>query len=250
MSKNWPAIIFLLVATCLACGQSETQSGGTGTVAGTVLNEEGQLVDHSKVCTQFTSGNQRENRTEINCRVSTDKDGRFQIENLKLGTYGVFAIKEDDGYSFDNQAPGQNVRITPDAPWVDVTIRLTHKGGILIGSVKDKTSGHSVKQIQPQYMVIDAKCGNGGGSSRADGTFRMIVPTACDLVVAVSAPGYKGWVYTDPSDPSRPVLRLSPGEQRKLDIELEPLPNPSDQRGGLAGDTQGAEQPDDPRRNR
>jgi hypothetical protein len=38
-------------------------------------------------------------------------------------------------------------------------------------------------------------------------------------------------------------LRLSPGEQKKLDIELEPLPNPSDQRRRLAGDSQGAEQP-------
>jgi hypothetical protein len=238
MGKNWPATIFLLAATSLACGQS-TQSAGTGVIAGTVLNEEGQLVDHSQVCTQITSGS----KTEIGCPVFTDKDGRFQIENAKFGTYAVFAIKEDDGYSIENQdAREQKITITPDAPWANVTIQLKPKGGILIGSVKDKASGHPVKEIQAHYMVISGTGAGGGGAAyHRNGEFRLIVPTACDLVVAVSAPGYKGWVYTDPSNPSRPVLRMSSGEWKELDIELEPLPNPSGQRG--AGDSQNAEQP-------
>lgn len=238
MVKNWPATIFLLAVTSLTSGQSNTQSGGTGTIAGTVLNEEGQLVDHANVCTQFTSGS----RTEINCRLSTDKDGRFQIENVKFGAYQVFATKEEEGYSIDNQAPGQNVMVTPDNLWANVTIRLRPKGAFLIGSVRDKTSGKPVKEIIAQYIVIDDAKGGGGEAFHRNGEFRLIAPTACDLVVIVSAPGYKGWVYTDPSDSSRPILRLSPGEQKKLDIELERLPNPSGHRG-LADNSQNAEQP-------
>jgi len=85
--------------------------------------------------------------------------------------------------------------------------------------------------------VIDGKCGGGSGGTRSDdGEFRMTVSTACDPVIFVSARGYKGWVYTDPSDPSHPTLRINSGEQKRFDIELEPLPSPS-QRG--AGESQG-----------
>jgi hypothetical protein len=75
MGKNRPAIILLLAVTSLLCGQSNPQSVGTGTVAGIVLNEEGQLIDHVNVCTQVTSGS----HTEINCRAVTDKDADSRL---------------------------------------------------------------------------------------------------------------------------------------------------------------------------
>jgi hypothetical protein len=183
---------------------------------GTVLNEDGQLVDHAKVCTSMTLGA----HTEINCRVSTDKDGRFQIEHLQTGTYGVFAEREEEGYTIENQGPGQKVDITVQQSSAIVTVRFSPRGGILIGSVKDKASGRLVEAISVRYMDVDK---GSGGFTRANGNFRITVPTATALVVAVSAEGYKSWVYTDPSDPSHPVLRLASGEQRLLDIELEPL---------------------------
>jgi hypothetical protein len=162
---------------------------------------------------------------------------------VKFGTYEVFATQEEEGYSIENQAPGQRVTITPDNLWANVTIRLRAKGGILIGSVRDKSSGQPVNGISAQYMVIDGKDGGGGGFRRSDGEFRMTAPTECNLVVIVSAPGYKEWVYTDPSTPSLPVSRMSPGERKQLDIELEPLPDPAGQQRRLADDNQGAEQP-------
>jgi len=239
MCRNSMLIIFLFVATSLACGQASMQSVATGVIAGTVLSQEGQVVDHSQVCTQSTSGS----RTEINCRGVTDKDGRFQIDNVKFGTYGVFAMKVEEGYTVENQSPGQRVRITGDHPWADVTIRLRLGGGILIGSVRDKTNGHPVKEFQAHYLVIDGKCGGGGGGSRsANGEFRMPVPSGCDLVVALSARGYKGWVYTDLSDPSRPVLRMSSGERKQLNIDLERVSHASDQPSSADG-SQSIEQP-------
>ena len=39
----------------------------------------------------------------------------------------------------------------------------------------------------------------------------------------VSAKGYKGWVYTDDSNPAQPAVRLASDERRVLDIGLEPL---------------------------
>ena len=208
--------VLLLMTTPLTHAQNTNQSFAVGRIMGTVLNEDGQLVDHAKVCTTVASGV----GTEINCRVSTNKDGRFQIEHLKTGTYGVFAEKEEEGYTIENQSPGQKVEITVEQSSAIVTVRLRARGGILIGSVKDKTSGKLVEAISVRYMDVDK---GGGGFTRANGNFRITVPTATDLVVAVSAEGYKSWVYTDPSDPSHPVLRLASGDQRLLDIELEPL---------------------------
>ena len=148
-----------------------------------------------------------------------------QIEHLKTDTYGVFAEKEEEGYTDWNQSPGQKVEITIERPSANVTIRLRPRGGFLVGSVKDKTSGKSVDGISVRYMAVDT---GDGGFRRAKENFQITVPTATDLIVAVSAEGYKSWVYTDPSDPSHPVLRLASGEHKLLEIELEPLPkNPT-----------------------
>lgn len=217
MRQKWSAAVFLVFAALLTCAQTNLQSPGNGVIVGTVLNEEGQLVNQARVCTSITSGD----NTEINCRACTDKDGRFKIEHLKTGTYGVFAEKEEEGYTEWNQSPGQMVKITIERSSANVTIQLSPRGGILIGSVKDKTSGKPVEAISVRYMDVDK---GGGGFTRANGNFRMTVPTATDLVVAVSAEGYKSWIYTDPSDSSHPVLRLASGERKVLEIELEPLP--------------------------
>jgi Carboxypeptidase regulatory-like domain len=221
MCWKWPVATFLLFVGLLAFAQNKPQSLGSSGIVGTVLNEEGQLVDHAKACVSFTSGNSR----NINCNVSTDKDGQFTIEGLKIGKYGVFAINETEGYSIDNQSPGQEVRITADEPWPNVTVRLRPRGGILVGSVSDKTTGKAVKGAWVQYILID----NGGGSRYTDGEFQMAVPADSDLLVLVWAKGYKGWLYNDASSPTRPVLRLASGERKVLEVELEPLPKTSTQ---------------------
>jgi hypothetical protein len=90
MRGNWPAAAILIFATFLRCVPTSAQSLGTGGVRGTVLNEEGQIVDHAKVCVSFTE----KKSTTINCRFLAGKDGHFQIGKLPPGTYSVFAINE------------------------------------------------------------------------------------------------------------------------------------------------------------
>lgn len=217
MLRKLAEVGFVLFAALFSRAQTTTQALGNYGIVGTVLNEEGQLVEHAYACTSATSGN----HTGINCLFPTDKDGRFTIEHLKIGTYQVFAINEAEGYSIQNQSPGQEVRLTADAPWANVTVRLRHRGGILIGSVRDKWSGKPVDGAHVSYSVIDN--GSGGSSTRTNGNFHMAVPADSDLLIVVTSEGYKGWVYTDASNPSRPLLRLASGERKVLEIELEPL---------------------------
>jgi hypothetical protein len=200
-------------AVCVAA--VATAQGG-GRITGIVLNEQGQIVDDAKICLSVTSGN----NTSINCRMSAE-GGQFHIENVKFGTYELFAINEAEGYSIDNQSPGQKVAVTPANPWPDVTVQLRPAGAALIGKVRDRVTGEPVKGISVQYFDVDGKA-SGSSLGVSDGEFRVTLPTRCDLVVVVSAKGYHGWVYTDPSSPSRPVLRMDSGQRRTIEIELEP----------------------------
>lgn len=208
MQGNW-LLAFVASVTCFATAQP------AGRITGTVLNEDGQLVDNATICVSVASGSS----TSINCQIFTDH-GQFQIENVKFGSYGLFAINEAEGYSIDNQSPGQKITLMAANPSPNVRVRLRPRGAVLIGTVRDKISGEPVKGISVQYLDVNGKAS--GSSSFSDGEFRVALPTQCDLVIGVSAKGYEGWVYTDPSSPSRPVLRLGSGERKAVDVELEP----------------------------
>jgi len=106
-------------------------------------------------------------------------------------------------------------------PSPEITVRLRPGGAILSGTVRDKSNGKPVKGIFIQYLDVDGKA-SGSSPLTSDGEFHVTLPPERDLVVIVHADGYKGWVYTDPSNPSRPVLQLAAGERKQLDIELEP----------------------------
>ena len=208
-----------LLTVCVAVTASLMTAQTTGRISGTVISEDGTVVDHADACTSATSGNS----TTINCRIPVDDEGHFQIENVKFGTYGIFAINEEKGYSIDNQSPGLKVTVTPENPSQNVIIRLRPRGGVLTGSVTDKVSGKTIEDAWINYIAIDN--GGGGGNHRTvGGQFSMAAPTDSNLLIYVSAKGYKGWVYTDASNPGQPALRLASGERRLLDIELEPLP--------------------------
>jgi hypothetical protein len=213
MREIWLLTVSIVVAASLTTAQT------TGRITGTVITEDGAVVDHFDVCMSVTSGN----HTTTNCRVPVDAEGHFEIENVRFGSYGIFAVNEEEGYSIENQTPGLKVTVTADSPSQNVTIRLREKGAVLTGSVTDKVTGKAIEDAWINYIDIDN--GGGGGSHRTiGGRFSMATPTKSNLLIYVSAKGYKGWVCTDASNPSQPLVRLASGERKVLIIELEPLP--------------------------
>lgn len=223
MPRNWP-LVLLVVSLALVTGRSQnTSSVMEGGITGVVLAEDGQLAKGAKVCTAVHHGS----NTHATCSESTDEEGRFTVKHLKAGNYEVFAINEAEGYSKENQTPGQDVTISADQLWPNVTIHQHSKGGVLVGSVIDKLTGRNISKAELQYTAIDRNCG--GGSEFIQGSvhqsnFQVTVPANCDLLLVVMADGYRGLVYTDPANPSRPVVRLGSGEKKALEIQLEPLP--------------------------
>ena len=185
------------------------------------MTEDGQLAGGTKACTSAHSGN----NTSINCLVSVNTDGRFTIEHLKPGTYQVFAINEAEGYSIENQSPGQTVTISADQPWANVIVQLSPRGGILVGSIRDKRTGENIHRAQIPFTAIDRD--GEGGTCIVDGEFHVAIPANCDVLVIAMAKGYKGWIYTDGVNSSRPALSVAAGERKVMNIQLEPLPNNS-----------------------
>ncbi len=210
MRRNW-VLAFVACLAPLATAQN------VGRITGTVMDEHGQVVEDATVCLSVFGEGDSASST---CQIFTDH-GQFQIPKVGFGTYGVFAIKEADGYSINNQGPGQKVTVSAANPSPEVTVRLRPGAAVLNGTVRDKTNGKPVKGVFVQYLDVDGKA-SGSSPLEAEGEFHVSLPPECDLVIIVSANGYKGWVYTDPLNPTRPVLRLGAGERKQLDIQLEP----------------------------
>ena len=204
------------VLYCYGQGDKAVERGG---ITGFVGTEDGQPANGAKVCTAIQSGNSR----TIDCRWSVGSDGHFTIDQVPVGSYQVFAINEGSGYSIENQSPGQRVTITPNQRWQDITIRMCQPGGIVSGSVIDSLTGKPIRSAYVSYSGLD--CDAAGGTYRMNdsGAFDLAVPPNCDLVIIATAHGYRGWVFADPSNPSRPALNLAAGQRKQLDIRLEPL---------------------------
>lgn len=188
----------------------------TGRISGTVLDDHGQIAEGATVCLSQSSG---KSSSTIDCAIPTDH-GQFQIPKIGFDTYHVFAIKEAEGYSTDNQGPGEQVTVSAATPSPDVTIRLRSGGAILRGTIQDSSDGKPIKGASVRFIDLDDNA-YGASSSGSDGGFQVTIPSERDLVIVVSAKGYKGCVYTDESNSSRPVIRLRAGERKQLDIELE-----------------------------
>jgi len=209
--------LLLLVGVYLAsvvCWAQDTPSRAEGGITGVVLTNGGQPATGARVCTSMRRGN----GVHTNCTTTTDNEGQFTVKHLKAGAYQVFAINEAEGYSIQNQMPGQEVTIDANQSWpnVIITIRQDGRDGILIGSVTDKLTGRIISSATVQYTAIDSDGGGGSASltSSLAETVPVSVPSNCDLLVVVMAKGYRGWVYADPSNPSRPTMRLEPGERK------------------------------------
>lgn len=213
---------------CSTAGVSRA-SEVEGTITGTVLTEGGLLATNMRVCTSVHQTSGGFDHTVTCCNARTDDQGRFTIEHLELGKYQVMATNDEQGYSIENQSPGQDVTISERNPRQTVTIRLHNKGAVVIAAITDKSTGKIIHDANFEYTGVD--CEAGGNMLRdIEGHYYLSIPTNCDVVVIARAKGYRGWVYTDTANTTRPVLRLAPGQRELLNIQLETVPKESSKR--------------------
>jgi hypothetical protein len=189
---------------------------GPGRITGAVLTQEGQPIANANVCISAADTN------SSLCYWLTDQAGQFEIPQLPLGSFVVAATKEEDGYARWNNGPGQKAVLTLQEPNANLAIKLGAKAGTLIGLVRDSVTGKPVDNIRVLYMPItDERTGSGSAAGYQHGEFMLNLPTTSDFLVFVTAPGYKTWFYNDANGPS---LQLASGEQKTIDVALEPRP--------------------------
>jgi hypothetical protein len=84
-----------LLTVSIVVMESVMTAQNAGRISGTLVSEDGAVVDHLEVCTSVTSGNSK----ATTCRFPVDNLGNFRIENVAFGTYGMLAVNEEQGYS-------------------------------------------------------------------------------------------------------------------------------------------------------
>jgi hypothetical protein len=232
-------LTLLLLASLPTFPQTADSSQPEGTISGTVLDEPGDPFKGVTVCTYMIGAPSGSKEARGDCPVTTDQAGEFRIDHMAMGTFGVEAIKPEDGYiAFAGTSVIKMVTLTPSQLSATVALKLGPKPGVLLPSVKDKLTGEPIISFQVSWEISDGPKGShSGGETIGPGIKRAIVPPEKYFRLTISAPGYKKWIYHDPSDPSRPALiRFQAGEEKELLVELEPQEStPAQPQGRIIG---------------
>ena len=203
-------LTLFLLASLPTFPQTADSTQPEGTISGTVLDEHGQPFKGVSVCTYMTSAPSGSKEARGDCPVTTDEAGQFRIDHVAMGTFGVEAIKPEDGYvAFAGTSVREVVTLTPSQSSATVVLKLGPKSGVLLPSVKDKLTGEPIISFQVSWEISDSDSPNtsySGGQTIRQGIKRAIVPPEKYLLLTISARGYKKWIYHDPSDPSRPAF--------------------------------------------
>lgn len=218
-------LTLLLLASLPTFPQTADSSRPEGTISGTVLDEHGQPFKGVEVCTYMTDAPSGSKEARGDCSVTTDEAGQFRIDHVAMGTFGVEAIKPEDGYvAFAGTSVREMATLTRSQSSATVVLKLGPKPGVLLPNVKDKLTGEPIMSFQVSWEISESPNRSySGGQTIEQGIKHAIVPPEKFLLLTISARGYKKWIYHDPSDPSRPAfIRLQPGEEKELLVGLEP----------------------------
>jgi hypothetical protein len=194
-------------------------------ISGTVVNKSGVPVPHANVHVQ----NLDDNRIMLTAMraVETDESGKFTIDNLTWGRYGVFVSKRQDGYPDSgwrlyNGGVFPTVMVSRENPRVDIVVPIGPKAGILKGSLRDSITGQGVSRA-----TITIRRANNPEEFLAESLppqYEVLLPPDVPVLVEVSAPGYMGWHLNDIGEGA---IKVSSGVTRELDIKLQQTTPPS-----------------------
>jgi len=209
----------LVFASVLLIGSAWAQDRGV--ITGTVLDENGTPVIKAKVLISEKGVRAMHRVLQFH---ETDANGRFRIAHVRWGTYLVTVGKEDAGYAdtglglYCHNAYPMAV-LTDDSPTADVTLRLGPKAGVLeLEPVTDVRTGKEI-----HLAAIRLKCAENSDlfmyTSAAQR--RFLVPPLTDVLVEISAEGYKSWPAPDRSATEGRIF-LHPEQTQKLQVSLEP----------------------------
>ncbi len=220
------AILGLNVIFCVTSvrySPAQGGPGGVGAIQGTVVSEQGRPVAGALVYPRAEGAPRRGSQ-----RIVTDKEGNFALEGLMPGLYRVFASAEDQGYQCDGaiyacpESAYPLVRVESGKVARDVAIRFGPKAARLVGTVVDSATGDVVGDARIEARdAADPSRFISMSLHLASSTFNILIPSATDVLLRASAPGYRDWNYGSDRPGNRPAfLRKDAGTTTALLIRL------------------------------
>jgi hypothetical protein len=210
--------IFFCSNLCRADAQrlSDQIKPGTGTIEGTVLDQNGLPVRGARVYAEPIDGVNTNHGTRLNSAVS-DTNGKFVLPGVVAGLNLVMAGKEQEG--FCNTLFAALTEDVAVVPRVVVTAGEVSRGVAVVlstcaklsGTVSDATTGMPMPGAQIRLIREDDPKLDVLIASNRYGKFEFTVPNI-PYTLEVSAPGYEGW--------KRSGIRLAAKGMADLEIRL------------------------------
>lgn len=214
--------VLLLLGTVFGQSERLNPQVGEGRIVGTVMNDDGEPIAEAMLCVITTHSH----GSSSTCGGDqSDKDGRFEIKHAPFGDVQVSAEATLAGY-WTEQQPKQLVHLTPAAPVGHINVKIGPRPGVLSILVADKETGKPIDfdLIVVSWMLEDLSKNLTSHSrhfGREGGRLQVPIKSNADVLLEVQAEGYRRAFYIDPAT-MQPLLRVQPGEQRQLDVALEP----------------------------
>jgi len=158
----------------------------------------------------------------------SDDSGHYCLVNVPYGDNALAADDPAHGYAnsqaslyaraIDNKVPVNVAHLSAEHPQATIEVHIPYKAAFLTVHLTDAITGKPQlalfyelsAQADPQGRYIK------GSQSAKD---QLLVPPNENVLLKVSAPGYREWPYDN--SPGY-VLNLLPGEHKTIDVTLQP----------------------------
>ena len=182
---------------------------GNGRIVGTVINDDGEKIAGAVLCVSVYQGWQ--------FRTGSRGDGRRRcVLRQEAGCW------DDDPQRLSRT---RKVKLTREEPLAHVELTVGPKPGLLSIAVTNNNTRKALDSFIVRWIDEDGRSMNSsvGNLQRAGAYLLVPIRPATDVIVQISAPRFKDWYFVDTST-MQPTWRLQSGEQRTLDVALEPSP--------------------------
>ena len=202
---------------------SAAQTAGSGLICGTVFDENGQPAKHILMAAVYLGPH-----SGLYPASRSDDSGRYCLVNVPYGDNAPAADDPAYGYAnsqaslyaraIDNKVPVNVAHLSAEHPQATIEVHIPYKAAFLTVHLTDAITGKPQlalfyelsAQADPQGRYIK------GSQSAKD---QLLVPPNENVLLKVSAPGYREWPYDN--SPGY-VLNLLPGEHKTIDVTLQP----------------------------
>ena len=212
-------LLGLLLSLASAVAQQPDPSVADGVIYGTVIGSDGSPAK-GVLLNALPVGVPLATRLPA---TQTDQNGNYRFERLPWwGRYTVYADDAEAGYSLFSTGPGPakppEASISPDHAEARLDLRLPPKAGFLRIHLTNQRTGAVISGLEfrvtsneapPRLIYM--------GSSFSDRA--VLLPPDKDLLIHITSDGFHEW---GESAGKGKAIRMAPGSQVELDVELAP----------------------------